>query len=1046
MRGLAPFATPPGSHTLEGVECPSPELITQATGPQGLDPAVTAHVAGCPRCAKLLAHGEATAELGAGARPAEEPEDPLLQLPRGTLVGRYVLGERLGAGGMGVVYSARDPELARDVAVKFVLRQAETLTQSSGQAFLLREAQSLAKLSHPNVVAVYDAGLFQERVFIAMELVKGQTLRQWLKAAPRPWEEVVERFAAAGRGLAAAHRKGLVHRDFKPDNVLVDPETGVRVMDFGLAKPTDEAPAPNAPLGLAAGTLGSGASILTGAGRVLGTPAYLSPEQVDGKPADARCDQYAFGISLYEALYGARPFASPAQARERKWQLPPAPRSARVPARIRRVLLRMLAVDPQARFPDMDAVVRQLATDFVARRRRTLAYGAVLVLAAAGVAYARWSGARQSLCSGAERKLEGVWSEPLRRKMEASFLATGLPFAKDALGRTQGLLSAYGEAWVAQHTDACEATRLRGEQSEEVMTQRMACLERRRRELGALVEVLANADAPAVLKATRAAYELPPLSACADLDSLRDQGSAPADPKLREQLDALQGKLAQARALNAAGRVSQAQPVLEQVAEETGRLKLRPLETETNYALGRLLAAKQEHAAAVKAFFASRLAAEAGAVREGMMLAATSMAGTEADQGHLAEADRWVALARAGLESLGAPRRLEAELELTLGMVSGARDDTGPWLEHSRKAVELIHQEYGEVSPKLAAAYNNLGIAYGRANQAQEAIAAYTRSAALWSQVSGPQHPNTGVPLQNMSGLLQSLGRAEEAVVALQKVLAVNEAAYGPQAVAVATTRHALSDPLRKLGRNAESLAHTEAAARIYLASQGETTITAIVLEGLAFDLSVAGRYDEALEHSRHALAIQEKLLGPDHISRAYAHQNLADVSLRAERPAGVRQHLLAALEIWKKSNDGKDPNVAFAHDGLGRLALLERRPREAIGHFQAALAARGGEKTEAPEADGIWVGLGNAHEALRDYARAQAAFERALTLGQQGAESAGVQAETRFALARVLWAKSPRDEAAARAQLALARDGLKARGAKEELAKLEAWAAGKLR
>ncbi len=170
---------------------------------------------------------------GVGPRPGPSAE----ALGRGVAVGRYVVLDRIGAGGMGVVYAAYDPELDRRVALK--LLRPDRFGGDAGRLRLLREAQALARLTHPNVVAVYDVGTFGDRVFVAMELVEGETLRQWLRAeprSPRPWREVLERFLPAGRGLAAAHAAGLVHRDFKPENVLLGRDGRARVVDFGLAK------------------------------------------------------------------------------------------------------------------------------------------------------------------------------------------------------------------------------------------------------------------------------------------------------------------------------------------------------------------------------------------------------------------------------------------------------------------------------------------------------------------------------------------------------------------------------------------------------------------------------------------------------------------------------------------------------------------------------------------------------------------------------------------------------------------------------------------
>ena len=302
-------------------------------------------------------------------------------LARGATLGRYLVLDKLGAGGMGVVYAAYDPELDRKVALKLLLAGHESGSQpTEGRVRLLREAQAMAKLSHPNVIAVHDVGTFGEQVFVAMEFVDGQTLRSWSAERPRSWRESMAVLTRAGRGLAAAHAVGLVHRDFKPDNVMIDREAEgahthgrVRVMDFGLARPS-------------AGfteTLGTDPSLsttgalsieLTQRGAMIGTPAYMAPEQIRGEISDARVDQFAFCVTLWEALFGQRPFRAdslPALVqRVLAGELTPAPKGSRVPMWVRKVVLRGLEIDPDRRYADMPELLAALARDPARARRR----------------------------------------------------------------------------------------------------------------------------------------------------------------------------------------------------------------------------------------------------------------------------------------------------------------------------------------------------------------------------------------------------------------------------------------------------------------------------------------------------------------------------------------------------------------------------------------------------------------------------------------------------------------------------------------------------
>jgi serine/threonine protein kinase len=339
-------------------------LLLEGKLAAGVQDGARRHLDGCEACRRLVAL----------AARNDDGSDPGLRaapiLRSGARVSRHVILQCVGVGAMGVVYSAHDPELDRKVAIKMMWPSAARREQ------VLREAQAMARLRHPNVVAVHDVGMDGTQMFVVMEFVRGTTVGRWMTSAVRPWREVLDVFRQAGRGLSAAHAAGLVHRDFKPDNVLMDDAGRALVTDFGLARPADARgvrPADGLHIGRATGSFALGG----------GTPAYMAPEQLDGGPVDPRGDVYSFCVSLHEALYGARPFAGETVGELRqnmaRGLLREAPRGTRVPMWLRRVVLRGLHTSPTERFESMDALLLALA------RRPTKTHARGLTAAVVGV-------------------------------------------------------------------------------------------------------------------------------------------------------------------------------------------------------------------------------------------------------------------------------------------------------------------------------------------------------------------------------------------------------------------------------------------------------------------------------------------------------------------------------------------------------------------------------------------------------------------------------------------------------------------------------------
>jgi tetratricopeptide (TPR) repeat protein len=307
------------------------------------------------------------------------------QLPAGTTVGRYVVLEAIAEGGMGIVYRALDPELDRAIALKLLrVRPDEPAERERQKTRLVREAKAMARLSHPNVIAVHDVGSFEDDIFVAMELAEGCTLSRFLREQRPSPREVFALFGGAGRGLAAAHAAGLVHRDFKPDNVAVGSDGRARVLDFGLARAVHTSPAPEAAVDKAEAWSSPRLleAALTRDGVVIGTPIYMAPEQFRGDVVDARADQFSFCVALYEALYGEPPFYERA-TRQFMWRPVVLPASPRLPEKARRALTRGLALDAAERHPSMDALLADLAPAADLRRAGRAARFAVTAVALA---------------------------------------------------------------------------------------------------------------------------------------------------------------------------------------------------------------------------------------------------------------------------------------------------------------------------------------------------------------------------------------------------------------------------------------------------------------------------------------------------------------------------------------------------------------------------------------------------------------------------------------------------------------------------------------
>ena len=706
-------------------------------------------------------------------------------LVRGTAVSRYLLLDPIGQGGMGVVYKAYDPDLDRTIALK--LMRAGDIDAGQLRERLLREAQALARLQHPNVVAVHDVGTFRGDVFIAMELVVGKTLRAWLKAEPRRRREILDVFLDAGRGLAAAHRAGLVHRDFKPDNVILGDDGRVRVVDFGLARtathdaggggvampppasdvevtsdgratPPAPRPAPQritaadpqASAGDVTPSLPSGtnllASPLTHAGSVVGTPRFMAPEQHVGAGADERADQFSFCVSLYHALYGVFPFEGDNvdQMIERvlAGRVSEPPPGSKVPRWLRQVLLKGLAQTADQRYPSMEALLAALAADPNAARRRRIGIAAALVaVAGVGVSLGLVRRHEVQTCARAADKLAGVWDDARRQKTHAAFAATRAPYAEAAFGAVTKIFDRYAHDWVAMRTDACEATELRHEQSAELLDLRMSCLDDRLTQLQTLSDVYASADARVVEHANDWAAALPGLASCADAVALRAPTPPPRDPQTRRRVDAIRHDLARAHALGLAQKADEGLALVHAAQKEAAAIGYRPVEAETQLRLGELMQMKGDYAGAPAVFHRGLTAAFASRADEIAADLAIASIDVDLHQSHFADAEGWADLAEALASRLSRKDERLGEIYTARANILRYESKLEPALAEAQRGLALLQKVYGPDDYRVAGPWKALALIHYYRTEYPAALDAYQHYARPAAARARPRPP-----------------------------------------------------------------------------------------------------------------------------------------------------------------------------------------------------------------------------------------------------------------------------------------------------------------
>jgi len=871
-------------------------------------------------------------------------------------IGRFQILRRLGQGGMGVVFSAYDEELDRRVAIK--LLRGDRLRDPEALQLFRSEAQAMARLSHANVVQIYEVGEHEGQLYIAMEFVQGRTLRRWLQE-PHAWRERLAVLCQAGRGLEAAHMAGLVHRDFKPDNVMIDAGGRVRVLDFGLAQTNEDRI--GAAVGLAAHSF-SGLR-MTGANTrgIAGTPAYMAPEQQANGTVDPRSDQFAFCVVLYEALYGERPFqAQTAEALAEsitRGRIKPPRRDRGVPRWLERAILRGLAVDPAARWPTIGALLATIERD-PARRRWMWLTGSVVV-ASLAVATAAVLGRDDpaARCSDAGERLVGVWDETRSAAVEQAMLATALPYAERAWQTTRASLDRYAQAWSAMQVDACEATHVRGEQSAELLDLRMACLRRALTELDALVGVLETSDAAAVEYAARAPGSLPRLEACADAEALHHPRRP--EPEVVAAAEGLRDELAVVKAKIRVGRFAEAQAAIAPLLARAEALGEPTALAEVLFFHGDLAGKLGDYEAASRELERSFTRALVGADDQAAARAAIeSIFVSGYFRALQADGVRWSEIAEALLDRQGERGLLRARLANYVAVLHEERGDQFGAAALHRQSIAL-NRQIGAAPFTIAAGLNNLAVALGNSEREDEAIVAYQEALAIYSEAVGEQHPNYATTLDNMATAYAARGDLDTALRLHLDVLQRRERLIAPTHPNLAVTLANIASVYLDRGEPAAALPYAERAVAVTRAALGDRHPLTLTCEaGLAHVQARLGDFTQARTRVERTLALIRETAMDRPQELAFPIFALAEIDLAAGDPAAAAAGFARTLELRRLHGGASRRELGSATFGLVRA-------RWAIG-------AHDGLAELLAQADAHFAAIGDAGERrkIADWSR----------------------------------------------------------------------------
>jgi len=780
------------------------------------------------------APSETAATMRGDAGPEPRRDAPHLRL------GRFVVLEEVGAGATGRVVRAYDPKLSREVAIK----RLSLADSSRSREAVLHEAQAMAKLSHPNIVAVYDADLVDDQPFLVMEYVEGGTIRDWLDAEVRSEAEILDAFAQAAAGLRAAHDVGLVHRDFKPANVLRREDGRVLVTDFGIAQ---DGPSTR--------------------GKVEGTPAYMAPEQHEGLSADARSDQYAFCVALWEALTGHRPFRKPSLAEAKRTLTLHEPGDARpMPRRIRVALLRGLSPDPADRFADMDALRAVLRAGRL--RGRTLATAVVGGVLAIGGGTA-WTWARdrrvERLCSREASALDSHWGDGERSALAQAFASTGAHNAATLHARVLPWLDGFADAWSTARSAHCHAHATTPDPLHDAAVD---CLAEQRVRFEATVESLLDPDARRAQDSIKVAAGLGRPRDCLDPTLLRARAPLPEDAERRVALESLRDDRARLIADVSAGSHRDTVTRAEALVERARELDWAPAVVDALI----LLADEQENAGEYEA---------------------SRQTGVEAFELALAERYDVAALTTA------------SHLVYVAGYGLGHHDEGLLWANTGRALARRLG--FASDHPRMSSLLNNTAVLHWARGDFPAAKRAGEELLALKRTSFGPEHPSMGGSLENYGITLATMGDLDGAREAFESALELYRQSFGADHPNVASAQVKLGTLALQRGDESRAREHFALALPILEEAYGEShPDLALVLVNLAHGAQADGDHARALTYVERAYALVEDQ-EPPHPFRASIAFEIAE----SKRALGERR---SALEFMSESERLRRESLPETH------------------------------------------------------------------------------------------------------------------------------------